>query len=190
MKKIKKFKVNLRVREIMRVIKKLTNSAELTPEIEEAVQRGCHFYSKALIPAVVCETFAKGFLPFIYEKDAPAKWVAQSVFFVTIGSELEREYKKNEEAFGQHTSKIVSAVAVDALDQAKNFIARLIAQEAQDESCELSRAADIEPDFYEAAFNAVCAGKIDITLQDGKLIPQYSSCGLFYWTPSKKKNKK
>ncbi|MCL2335739.1 MAG: hypothetical protein FWC57_06715, partial [Endomicrobia bacterium] len=88
MRKIKNFKVNLRVREIVRVIKKLTNSAELPVELEEAVQRGCHFYSKFPVPCVVYDTFSKDSLQFSYEKDAPAKWVAQSVFFLTIGDSL------------------------------------------------------------------------------------------------------
>lgn len=190
MKKIKNFKVNLRVREILRVIKKLTNNAELPVELEEAVQRGCHFYSKFLVPSVVYDTFGKGTTALVCDKDAPPKWVAQSVFFLTIGPELHQEYKKNEEGYGEHTGKIVSAIAVDALEQAKNFIQRLITNEASGENCDISRSVDLPADLYEEAYKILPADKIDIFIQDGGLVPQYSSCGFFYWIPSKKKTSK
>ena len=190
MRKIKNFKVNLRVREIMRVIKKLSNVAELSPDAEEAVQRGCHFYSKFISPSAVYDTFKKGGLPFVYEKDAPQKWAAQSVFFVTIGSALYEEYKKNEQTYGEHTGKIVSAVAVDALEQAKNFIQRIISNEAEDEGCEISRSADIPRDLCVEASKNVAAEKIGIAASENGLEPQYSSCGIIYWTPSKKKSAK
>lgn len=190
MKKIKNFKVNLRVREITRVIKKLTNSTELPVEVEEAIQRGCHHYSKFLSLSVVYETYGKGLMSFVYEKEAPEKWVAQSLFFLTIGTKLKDEFNKNQKAFGEHTEKIVSAVAVDALEQGKNFIFRLITNEAADENCDLSRSVDLPCDLYEEAAKNIPIDKIDIKVEEGKLIPQYSACGLFYWIPSKKKSSK
>ncbi|AKL97925.1 hypothetical protein [Endomicrobium proavitum] len=190
MKKIKNFKVNLRVREISRVIKKLVNAPDMPVELEEAVQRGCHYCSKLLKVSVIYDAFAKGALAFSYEKDAPAKWVAQSLFFITIGTSLQEEYKKNQEAFGTHTEKIISAVAVDALEQGKNFIQRLISSEAEDENCELSRSVEIPPELYASAAQHVPIDKIGVEILDGKLYPQYSYCGVFYWIPSKKKSSK
>ena len=190
MRKIRNFKVNLRSREIIRVIKKLTNNTELPVELEEAVQRGCHFYSKLLVPSVVYDTFGKGTTDFVYEQDAPPKWVAQSVFFVTIGPDLQEEYKENKEAYGEHTGKIVSAIAVDALEQSKNFVQRLITSEASDENCDISRSVELPAEMYEEAYKIVPADKVDIFIQEGKLVPQYSSCGIFYWIPSKKKTSK
>lgn len=178
------------MREIIRVFKKLTNTAEMSVETEETVQRACHFYSKFISPSVVYDTFSKDMITFVYEKDAPSKWVAQSVFFVTIGTKLEEEYKKNEKAFGEHTNTIVSAVAVDALEQAKNFTQRLISAEADAENCDISRSTDLPADLYEEASKIVPIDKIDISIQEGKLIPQYSNCGLFYWIPSGKKKSK
>ncbi|MDR1196254.1 MAG: hypothetical protein LBL00_07255 [Endomicrobium sp.] len=187
MKKIRNFKVNLRTREIIRVIKKLTNAAEMDVETEEFVQRACHFYSGFVAPSVVYDTFSKDTVSFVYEKDAPSKWIARSVFFITIGTKLEEEFKKNESAFGEHSKTIVSAIAVDALEQAKNFTQRLIAAEAADENCDISRSAEIPADLYEEAAKVVPADKIDISVIEGKLSPQYSTCGLFYWTPSGKR---
>jgi hypothetical protein len=190
MRKIKNFKVNLRVKEISRVVKKLINTVELSVEFEETIQRCCRFYVKFLTPSVVYETFSKEALPFAYEKDVPSKWVAESVFFVTIGDDLYDEYKKNKSVFGEHTGKIVSAIAVDALNQSKNFVQRLISNEAQDEDCVISRIVDIPNDLYAEFSKVVPIDKIGISIESGDIIPKYSTCGLFYWIPSKKKEKK
>jgi hypothetical protein len=190
MRKIKNFKVNLRVKDISRVVRKLINAVEVSIELEETIQRCSRFYVKFLSPSVVYDTFSKESLPFVYEKDIPPKWVAESIFFVTIGNVLEEEYKKNENAFGEHTSKIVSAIAVDALEQSKNFVQRIISNEAQDENCEVTRAVDIGSKYYEEICKVIPIDKIGVSAEVGTIYPKYSSAGLFYWIPSKKKTKK
>lgn len=188
MKKIRNFKINLRAREILRVIKKLINSSELPVEVEESVQKACYHYSNFIVPSVLYDTFAKGSLSFVYEQDAPEKWIAQSLYFITIGHELQEEIRKKPEAFGEHTCKIASAVAIDALEQAKSFTQRLLASEAKEENCDLSRSIDIPENLYEEASKNIPIDKIDIEIKEGKFIPKYTSCGLFYWIPSKRKS--
>jgi hypothetical protein len=190
MRKIKNFKVNLRVKDISRVVKKLINADGTSIKIEEAIQRSCCLYVKFLSPAVVYDTFSRESLPFVYEKDAPVKWIAESVFFVTIGNTIEEEYKKNGNAFGEYTSKIVSAIAVDALEQSKNFVQRLVVNEAQDERCGITRVVDIPDELCEEVSKVVRPEKIGVSVQSGSISPKYSSAGLFYWVPSKKKTKK
>jgi hypothetical protein len=190
MRKIKNFKVNIRLKDISRIVKKLVNADDMSIEIEEAIQMSCRFYAKFLSPAVVYDTFSKESLIFVYEKDVPAKWVAESIFFVTIGDTIEKEQKKNENAFGEHTSKIVSAIAVDALEQSKNFVQRLIVNEAQDEKCDITRVVDIPNELCKEVSKVVQSEKIGVSVQSGNIFPKYSSAGLFYWIPSKKKTKK
>jgi hypothetical protein len=187
MRKIKNFKINLRLKAISRVVKKLINTAELPEELEATIRRCCLFYAKFLVASVVYETFSKKALPFAYDKDIPPKWVAESVFFVTICDGLYDEYKKDENAFGQHTGKIVSAIAVDALDQSKNFAQRLISNEAQEENCEISRVVDVPSNLYAKFSQIVPTHKIDIIIESGDIVPKYLACGLFYWIPSNKK---
>jgi hypothetical protein len=190
MRKIKNFRINLRIKGILCIIKKLVNTIELSAEFEEVVRRCCRFCSRILVPSAVYETFSREAFPFVCEKDVPLKWVAESVFFITIGCDLYEEYKKGERTFGEHTGKIISAVSVDALEQSKNFIQRLISNEAQRENYEISRSVDIPPHLYETAARCIPADKVGISAEDGKLNPRYSECGLFYWVPSKKKAKK
>jgi hypothetical protein len=190
MRKIKNFKINLRVKEILRVVKKLRNVADLSVELEETIRRCCRLYFKFLSPSVIYDVFSKDALPSTYEQDAPSKWIAESVFFVTIGNGLYEEYKKNEEAFGEHTSKIVSAIAVDALEQSKFFAQRLISNEAQDENCEISRIVDVPRDLYREFAKVIPIDKIGINIESEDVSPKYSTCGLFYWIPSRKKAKR
>jgi hypothetical protein len=190
MRKIKNFKVNLRVKDISRVVRKLVNIVDMSVELEQAIQRCCRFYLKSLYPAVVYDTFSRESLSSVYEKDVPQKWVAQSIFFVTIGNAIEEEYKKNEIAFGEHTSKILSAIAVDALEQSKNFVQRIISNEAQDENCEITRPVNIENEYYEEVSKIIPGNKIGVNIESGVIYPKYSSAGLFYWIPSKKKSRK
>jgi hypothetical protein len=180
------------VKDISRVIRKLINVVDVSVELEETIQRCSCFYVKFLSPSVVYDTFSnsKEFLPFVYERDVPPKWVAESIFFVTIGNALEEEYKKNENAFGEHTSKIVSAIVVDALEQSKNFVQRIISNEAQDENCEVTRAVDIGSKYYKEICKIIPVDKIGISVEIGNIYSKYSSAGLFYWIPSKRKTKK
>jgi hypothetical protein len=188
--KIKNFKVNLRVKEISRVVRKLINIADMSMELEETVQRCCRSYAQCLAPSVIYETFSKEALPVAYEQNAPVKWIAESVFFVTIGNSLCEEYKKNEGAFGEYTDKIVSALAVDALEQSKNFVQRLIFSEAQEENCEISRVVDIQKDLYNEFAKFIPIDKIGVSVEYDDINLKYLFCGLFYWIPSKKKTKK
>ncbi|MDR1418002.1 MAG: hypothetical protein LBI80_02440 [Endomicrobium sp.] len=189
MRKIRNFKVNLCIKEILRVIKKLNNISEVSLEFEENVKRGCRIYSKFLHPSVVYDTFSKESFP-LFEKNAVlSKYVACSVFFITIGSNIEEECNLNRTAFGEYTSTIVSAIAVDALEQSRSFVQRLIVNEAKYEGCEISREEELDNSVYGEFAKIIPIEKINVNIVSGKLDPKYSSCGLLYWIPSKKKQK-
>jgi hypothetical protein len=189
MRKIKNFKVNLSLKEISCAVKRLVNNDDIMVEAKETIQQCSRFYVKFLSPAIIYETFSKETLPFAYEKTTPLKWFAESVFFVTIGNDLCEEYKKNEEAFGKYTGKVVSAISVDALRQSKNFVQRLISNEAKAENCEISKVSDIPRNLYSEFAKIIHIDKIGISVESGNFQPKYSFCGLFYWIPSRKKQK-
>ncbi|MDR3071148.1 MAG: hypothetical protein LBU29_00900 [Endomicrobium sp.] len=184
MRKIKNFKINLRVKKISQTVRRLLDSVDVSVEFEETVRRCCGFYFKFLSPSVVYGTFSKGILPSsACKKEVPSRWVAESVFFVTIGNGLSQEHKKSENVFGEYTDEIVSVIAADALDQSRNFTQRLIAAEAQCESCKITKIVDIPVDLYDKFSKFVAIDKIDISVKCGGINPKYSTCGLFYWVP-------
>jgi hypothetical protein len=81
MRKIKNFRINLRI------IKRLVVTAELSVEFEKAVRQCCRFYSRFLDPSVIYETFSKKHASFCLQKNVSSKWIAASIFFVTIGGQ-------------------------------------------------------------------------------------------------------
>ncbi|WP_372519171.1 hypothetical protein [Candidatus Ruminimicrobiellum ovillum] len=191
MRKIKNFKISIRTREISRIIRKLLNTEDLPIEVEEAVQKSCFVCEKVIKPAVVYDTFSKEAMIFPVEFQAPEKWIAVSPYILTIGNVLEEEYNKNKELFGEYGIQIVSAISADALDQARNFVQKLLAAEAIDENCELSRSIELPKQYNQEIINFLPADKINLSLDDdGNFVPKNSMSGLYYWIPLKKRGRK
>ncbi len=191
MRKIKNFKISIRTREISRIIRKLLNTEDLPIEVEEAVQKSCFVCEKVIKPAVVYDTFSKEAMIFPVEFQAPEKWIAVSPYILTIGNVLEEEYNKNKELFGEYGIQIVSAISADALEQARNFVQKLLAAEAIDENCELSRSIELPKQYNQEIINFLPADKINLSLDDdGNFVPKNSMSGLYYWIPLKKRGRK
>ena len=190
MRKIKNFKISIRTREISRIVRKLLNMEDLPIEVEETVQKSCFICEKIIRPAVVYDTFSKENLLFSFEKDAPEKWIAISPYILTIGTVLQDEYNKNKSLFGEYAVQIMSAIAADALDQAKNFVQKLLREEAAEENCELSRSVDLPEQYNEEVIKYLPIEKINLSLsEEGKFIPANSTAGVYYWIPLKKRKK-
>ena len=191
MRKIKNFKINIRTREISRIIRKLLDVEDLPIEVEESVQKACFVCEKIIKPAVVYDTFSKESMIFPIEIEAPEKWVAISPYILTIGNVIEEEYNKNKELFGEYAVQIISAISADALDQSRNFVQKLLASEASDENCELSRSIELPKQYNSDIIKFLPMGKINLILsEDGDFIPKNSMAGIYYWIPLKKRNKK
>jgi hypothetical protein len=191
MRKIKNFKISIRTREISRIIRKLLNMEELPIEVEEAVQKSCFVCEKVIKPAVVYDTFSKEAMVFPIEFEAPEKWIAVSPYILTIGNVLQEEYNKNKELFGEYGVQIVSAISADALDQSRNFVQKLLASEASDENCELSRNIELPKQYNQEIVNFLPVDKINLSLDDdGNFVPTNSMSGLYYWIPLKKRGRK
>ena len=191
MRKIKNFKISIRTREISRIIRKLLNMEELTIEIEEAIQKSCFVCEKIIKPAVVYDTFSKEAMTFSLEIEPPEKWIAVSPYILTIGNVLQEEYNKNKNLFGEYGVQIVSAISADALEQSRNFVQKLLASEASDENCELSRNIDLPKQYNSEIIEYLPVDKINLSLSDdGNFIPESSMAGLYYWIPLKKRGRK
>ena len=191
MRKIKNFKISIRTREISRIIRKLLNVEDLPIEVEEAVQKSCFVCEKIIKPAVVYDTFSKEAMTFSIEVEAPEKWIAVSPYVLTIGNVLEEEYNKNKDLFGEYGVQIMSAISSDALDQSRNFVQKLLASEASDENCELSRSIELPKQYNQDIIKYLPVEKINLSLnEEGNFVPANSMTGLYYWVPLKKKSRK
>jgi len=190
MNKIKNFRINLREKEILRLLKK-TSKIEVTSQVQSAVQTHSEQLQKIIAPASIYSTFQKGKLPLKLAFSAPDKWIAATVFAVTIGvafeNEIEVAQNKNESVlFG-----ITHCIGVEALEQSVNFIGRLINDEAKDEECELSQKIIIaDTSDIEVLCQVLPIAKIGVSFsQNSGVVPMFSSFGLYFWTPNKKRKK-
>ncbi len=187
MKKIKKFKINLRPREILRLLKKTTKIADTASDLEEKVESEAKRLQKSISPAAIYETVKKDEFPFELRVQEPANWVAATSYSVTIGDAIEKELRENRE--NDTNEMITHSVALEGIDQAVNFIQRLIREEAAGEDCEISKELEMNSkDLIKKVFSIIPGDKIGISLsEDGNLNPQYSQSGIIYWVPVKKR---
>ncbi len=190
MKKIKKFKINFRPRDIARMLKTTAQLTEVTPQIEEAVLREIARITPLVATAAMYETQAKDKFPAEMVAAPPDNWVAASAYIVTIGEGLEGDIRAARQRDETMITNILHAIAVEGLDQSANFVARLISDEAKDQDCEISRQQVIPSAAWTALFTMVPGDKIGVTLAGPDAFhPLYSSCGLVYWQPIKKRRK-
>ena len=195
MRKIKNFKITIKAREVSRMLRKLLNLEELPIDTEEAVQRACFYYNKTIKPAVVYDTFSKESMALNLNVDVPEKWIAVSPYIVTIGNELQDEFNKNNELFGSYTVQIVSAISANTLEQSKNFVQKILADDAKSEYCELSRNIEIPKDLYPEICKILPIDKINVSLlnvEENKSFifnPSNTITGLYYWIPVKRRKK-
>jgi hypothetical protein len=191
MKKIKKFKINLRQREIARLLK-ATTKTEITPQLEEAIRRESARLQPLINPAAVYETQPKEKVAEELSAAAPERWVAASSYVVTIGSEVEGEIRDAQGRSEGMLAQILHAVALEALEQTDNFVHRLLVDEARSESCELSDRQQVATTVAWTPFSAaLLPDKIGVSLKDpDRFTPMFSSAGIVYWIPVKKKGAK
>ena len=188
MKKIKQFKVNFRLRGVLRNIKNTSEIKSVTPEIEEAAKCQMESLSSVICPALVYETFEKTKLPECFSKYITEKWIALSLYTITLGKQAEQEINsalKNEEKI---LYQIMHAIALEGLSQSANFAWRLINEEAKSEKCEISKriVVDLFDDRRELT-GILDTDKVGVSVSESGFSPSYSSCGIIYWKPIKKK---
>jgi hypothetical protein len=188
MKKIKKFKINFRLREITRLLK-ATTRVEITPQLEEAVQRESARLHGLASPAAVYETQPREKIPGELAVGAPEKWIAASTYIITVGEAVEHEIRDAQGRGEEMLAQILHAVALEALEQSDNFVRRLLNEEARNENCELSGERRIESSAAWTHFSSILSGdKIGVRFAGTECFePMYSSAGLIYWLPVKKK---
>ena len=192
MRKIKNFKISIKTREVSRIVKKLLNVEDLDIEVEEAIQKSCFICEKIIKPAVVYDTFSKESMFFNVDIEKPEKWIAVSLYVLTIGNVLQEQYEKNKSLFGNYAVQIISAISADALEQSKNFVQKILNSEiTKEDNCELSRSIEIPQQYNQEIIKYLPIEKINISLsEENKFVPINTSAGLYYWIPLKKRNRK
>jgi hypothetical protein len=196
MKKIKKFRIQPRASFVLKGLKALASTAQVTPELEQAVESEVSRAQEHFLTAAMYKTFGLDELPEWAASLAPPREkgvtpVALTFFAATIGVGIEGELGDALSRGEGLRSQILTSLGEESAEQAVNFVQRLVAEEAKEESCELSgRTAASEMDLQRNILSALEADKIDIRMDNvGHLSPRFSRTGFFIWWPSSRQKK-
>ena len=117
---------------------------------------------------------------------APA--ISISIIAATIGVTVQEQIRVSKEQGDPDRAALLTAVALESLEQSFHFVLRLITDEAKDDACELSPLMPVPQELLTASLTVLDAQKADIVIQDGALHPLYSAVRFCVWNPVKKKN--
>ncbi len=195
-KKIRKFRLHPRPSAVLRNLKSLLDDAQLTPELEKAVESEIRAASSRLDTAALFETVtpvqAPPWMGPLWGPAPDAKPpVAQTLFVATIGPAIEAEVADALSRGEGLRSKILTAIGEELADQAAHFIERLVAEEARQESCELEeRRSFSTPQDIQPLLDRLEAGRLSIVFDgEGPLSPRFTRVGTMPWGPPAKKKK-
>ncbi|MBK8575598.1 MAG: hypothetical protein IPN90_07955 [Elusimicrobia bacterium] len=195
-KKIRTFRLHARPSAVLRNLKALLDDAQFTPELEKAVESEILAASNRLDTAALFGTVTPAQSPpWMGPLWGPAPDekppVAHTVFVATIGAAFESELADALTRGEGLRSRLLTAIGEELADQAANFVERLVAEEARQESCELeerrffSTSQDIQ-----SALDLLEAGRLSIGYDAaGHLSPRFTRAGTLPWGPPAKKKK-
>ena len=200
MRKIRGFKLNLRIKEVQRRAKKAGLDLEsiafiqpvgrgkepvTTPAFEELIAKA----SASASPAVVFESFAHPD-PAETALLSPIPGLAYSLVLATLGESFVAFRTAGTEQ-GLAPANVFDVVEDVALEDVVRFAGSILEQEAALEACELSPLTILsETPALELSLRKLDGSKIGLGLSDGKLTPLASrACSLSWLAKSKSKKK-
>lgn len=192
MKKIKKFKANLRKREIIHNFKVISAIKQITQELEELIEKESAKSVEYLSPASMFDTFQiddamKDFkLSFGPEPDI----LAVSIIVVTIGDEIEKQIESATKQGEQLHAQILNAIGIEACNCSLNFISKIVSDEAEKEECEISQAEKLQGDITRDIIKKFNTKRIGVYVNDkGEILPEFTAVAQVKWFPARKYRK-
>jgi hypothetical protein len=183
MTKIKNFRIHLRAREIGRLLK-AQSKLQLTPELEASIEHAITHWKRILQPAAVYTTLTRGTAEKATALPLADPAVAVSTIAATIGPALDQEIQAATDRQDTLQAALLSALRDEALQQAVQFIGRLIDDQAKDEECDLSEMRVVEDGVLAASLGSLLgAQRIGIPVNpDTSKLPPHSRLVWTVWT--------
>ncbi len=184
MTKIKNFRINLRAREVARLLKAQAK-LQITPALEASIEHAVNEAKRQLQPAAVYTTLTRG----TAEKATPLPLadpaVAASAIAVTIGSSLNEQIQTASDHQDALQAALLSALREEALHQAVQFIMRLIEDQAKEEECEMSAPREITDGVLLTSLGSLLGmQRIGIDLaNDTPQLPPHARLVWMVWSP-------
>ncbi|MFN3967221.1 MAG: hypothetical protein ACK4JE_05950 [Endomicrobiia bacterium] len=188
MKKIKKFKISLRKREVLRNLKLISEIKEITPQLEEIISKEIEKSIEYIHPASVFETFSIDELNKKFGLKFEQQYPAISIIVVTIGNEIEKIIEELKSRGEILHSQIVHSIGIEACESSKNFIYKIIDEEAKEEECILLAPEKQNEENSKNIIRNFDVKRIGVFIDDKNTIqPIYTDVSIVKWQTRTKK---
>ena len=186
MRKIRKYKVNIRPSVVGRLLTKIFSVSADYQNLESEIQADSDLISKKVIPATVYETY------FVPNLPAPLSDIPRekNVFGFTLSATTLGEVEKDLLSGLEMTDiryQIRHCILLEFLEQAANFVARLIPEELKEDVTLLKNERIDDPDRRIQLSKLLVLDKINLKVVDGKFSAAYSTLNLFSWQVQKRR---
>ncbi len=195
-KKIKKYRINIRPSYAFREAKKRVpaeahlSEEELEKKVDEAINKSLD----KIVPSSLYVSYSKPETPEPLEplwQGASKQAITLSVIISTIGIGIEQNLEQARLNNDLVWESLLQAVARESLEQCNNFVLRLIEEECKEDNCELSASAPISQELLKLTLAQLDSGKADIIMnEDGVIFPQFTSAFCCFWMSHAKKHAK
>ncbi|MEW6040162.1 MAG: hypothetical protein AB1633_01420 [Elusimicrobiota bacterium] len=187
MRKIKKFKINLRKREVLRNLKLLSQVKEITRQIEEMVDSEIKRSDEYITPASVYSSFNEDeimikFGASFFSEEGQKKPITATFIIVSIGEQIENEIKKHRDSGEIIRSDVIRSIGIEATESALNFVHKLIEDEARREDAEVLAPEKLDISKSIQIVNSLDSKKIGVYINEKNQIqPEFSSVAVIKW---------
>lgn len=190
LKKIKKYKINVRPSYVVRNLKRKLNLPSVADDLEKNIQEQINKVQPLIVPSAVYNTFSRKELPqSLYPLWGLTSNSSLSISFtaVTIGSGIEKEIQTYKNQNQETQVAILDSIARESLEQAQNFVVKLLTEEAKSEGCELSVLSPVDLLDLKDILGLLEASKTEVNLNaDNQIVPLFTSVSYCFWNPTSK----
>lgn len=184
MTKIKNFRITLRPREIGRLLKSQA-SLQITPELEASIEHAVNDSKRLLQSAAVYTTLTRSTAEKATSLPLADPAVAASAIAVTIGTGLDEEIRDAAARQDTLQAALLTALRDEALQQAVQFIVRLIEGQAKEEECEMSAPREVAEGVLLGSLGSLLGAQrigIDLT-KENPALPPHARLVWSVWSP-------
>ncbi|MFA6092950.1 MAG: hypothetical protein WCU88_09160 [Elusimicrobiota bacterium] len=180
MRKIRGFRLAIHPKELRRRLRRAADLEAVGLAEDEAFEKHVVGFGRRLSPSVVFESFGAE------SKDtaelSPLPGLAHTLGALSLGAGADAFCQEEREAH-EERGKLAAYLTRMALEEGVRFVIELIAEEVEDERCDLSPIHYLrEPGQLAFALEKLCASKIGLSCEEeGRLRPEIAAVFCLSW---------
>ena len=185
MTKIKNFRIQLRNREVARLLKARLGGVPLDPTQESSLEPALAECRPLVHPAALYATLTRQTTVHAVPFELPKKAVAFSTICITIGATVGERLAQAQGAQNTARACLLECIEQEALQQAMAFALRLVQDQAKKEDCELTETQECqEPESRRKIATLLDLQRIGLTLTEPEAsLPAHARLVYVVWMP-------